>query len=176
MDDLTRRLANGDQAAFAELYDACCARMFHYLLIRLGSRQDAEDVLQETFVRLARQHRHLASVRSIEAYVFSVARNEAHRVGTQRQREPVRQPIAALTSLVDSRTGENGRQIEITEAVRSMLLTLSPDRRDVVELKIYAELTFREIAAVLAAPLGTVATRYRSALQQLRRRLEEHSL
>ena len=52
MATLQARLAQGDQAAFAELYDAYAARIGHYLLVRLGSRDDADDVLQETFLRL----------------------------------------------------------------------------------------------------------------------------
>ncbi|MBI3838109.1 MAG: hypothetical protein HY288_09265 [Planctomycetia bacterium] len=62
MGDLAERLARGDQAAFAELYDACADRVHHYLVIRLGSRNDADDVLQETFVRLARTRQKLAGV------------------------------------------------------------------------------------------------------------------
>ncbi len=64
MENLGARLAEGDQAAFAELYRACADRLHHYLTVRLGSRQDAEDVLQETFVRLARNrgnHGHAAT-------------------------------------------------------------------------------------------------------------------
>ena len=49
MGTLQARLARGDQAAFAELYDAYADRVGHYLLVRLGSRADADDVLQETF-------------------------------------------------------------------------------------------------------------------------------
>ena len=64
MDDLARRLAQGDRAAFAELYATCADRVHHYLVIRLGSRADADDVLQETFVRLARPPEQAAAART----------------------------------------------------------------------------------------------------------------
>jgi RNA polymerase sigma-70 factor, ECF subfamily len=54
MDKLGERLAQGDAAAFAEFYDACADRLHHYLTVLLGSRDEADDVLQETFVRLVR--------------------------------------------------------------------------------------------------------------------------
>jgi len=48
MDQRAVRLARGEPEAFAELYDTCADRIYRYLVVRLGSRADAEDVLQET--------------------------------------------------------------------------------------------------------------------------------
>ena len=53
MGDLGERLARGDRAAFTEVYEACADGLHHYLVTRLGSREDAADVLQETFSWLA---------------------------------------------------------------------------------------------------------------------------
>jgi RNA polymerase sigma factor (sigma-70 family) len=77
MDRPAERLARGDPAAFAELYDACADRVHHYLVALVGSRADADDVLQETFVRLARMRKSLGAVDNLLAYVFATARNEA---------------------------------------------------------------------------------------------------
>src|SRR5947209_19856301 len=77
MSDLATRLARGEPAAFAELYDRCGDRCHHYLSAYLGSRDAADDVLQETFVRLVRGRGRLAKVDNLVAYVFTVARNEA---------------------------------------------------------------------------------------------------
>ena len=87
MEHLAARLAVGDQAAFAELYQACGDRLHHYLTVRLGSRQDADDVLQETFVRLARNRGKLLSVDNLAAYVFTVARNESNRLAERRKHD-----------------------------------------------------------------------------------------
>ena len=61
----SRTAGRGDPSAFAELYDACADRVHHYLVVRLGSRADADDVLQETFVRLARTRKRLATVENL---------------------------------------------------------------------------------------------------------------
>lgn len=79
MGDLGKRLARGEVAAFAELYDLCADRLHHYLVSQLGSRDDADEVLQETFLRLVRGREKLAGVESIAGYCFMVARNEALR-------------------------------------------------------------------------------------------------
>jgi DNA-directed RNA polymerase specialized sigma24 family protein len=65
--ELSDRLARGEAAAFAEFYDACADRLRHYLVVRLGSHTDADDVLQETFVRLARARQKLLGVENVAA-------------------------------------------------------------------------------------------------------------
>ena len=68
MDERAERLARGDPSAFVELYDACADRLHHYLVSRLASRADADDVLQEAFVCLARTRNRLARVDNLQAY------------------------------------------------------------------------------------------------------------
>jgi RNA polymerase sigma-70 factor (ECF subfamily) len=168
MDPRAQRLARGEPAAFAELYDACADRLHHYLVVRLGSRADADDVLQETFVRLARTRQKLATVDNLVAYVFATARNEALRLAEHRSREDRMRAALSSESLFRQPTGDDRQAIEAAEWVAASLAGLSPDLREVVELKIYADLTFREISEVTGLPQGTVATRYRSALEKLR--------
>ena len=57
---LAARLARGEEAAFADLYDACADRLHHYLTGRLGSADRAADVLQSTFVRVVQSRRQFA--------------------------------------------------------------------------------------------------------------------
>jgi RNA polymerase sigma-70 factor, ECF subfamily len=168
MDPRAQRLARGEPAAFAELYDACADRLHHYLVVRLGSRADADDVLQETFVRLARTRQKLATVEDLVAYVFAAARNEAIRLGERRAREGRQRATPSRQALFQPAPDDPLGDIETAEWVAASLARLSPEHREVVELKIYADLTFREIGEVTGLPQGTVATRYRSALEKLR--------
>jgi len=160
------RLARGDQAALAELYDACADRLHHYLVVRLGSRADADDVLQETFVRLARHRGSLKRVENMTAYVFTVARNESARLLGRRTREGrVALDAAALYS---EATSDDAQAREAAESVATALARLTPEEREIVELKTTAGLTLREIAEVTHLPPGTVATRYRTAVGRLK--------
>jgi RNA polymerase sigma-70 factor (ECF subfamily) len=168
MDSLGKRLAQGEHAAFAELYDACADRIHHYLMVFLGSKEDAEDVLQETFTRLARNCKRLAKVENLTAYIFTVARNEALRLAGRRKDPKSLAVMAQKQRLFENVKNNDPRADERAEAVAMALDRLEPDMREIVELKYFAGLTFREIADVTQCPQGTVATRYRTALEKMR--------
>jgi RNA polymerase sigma-70 factor (ECF subfamily) len=166
MSDLGQRLARGEPAAFAELYDRCADRCHHYLTVLLGSRDDADDALQETFIRLFRNRDKLAAAENLHAYLFGVARNEALRHAERRARDRKRvQPLTGTDLFADNL---DAARRETAQAVAEALQRLRPEEREVVELKIYGGLTFREIGAVTQTPLQTAATRYRCALDRLK--------
>jgi RNA polymerase sigma-70 factor (ECF subfamily) len=164
MATLQERLAQGDPVAFAELYDACADSVGHYLLVRLGAKEDAEDALQETFLRLARARRKLAAVENLDAYVFAIARNEAARLAGRKARRRHEPLMAEALFCVSPNDAE---QRELAEQMAAALGQLSLEQREVVELKMYAGLTFQQIAEVTGVPQGTVATRYRAALAKM---------
>jgi RNA polymerase sigma-70 factor (ECF subfamily) len=166
MHTLGQRLARGDQAAFAELYDACSNRCHHYAVTVVGTREGAHEVMQETFLRLVRNRQKLAEIADLQAYVFVIARNEAFRYLAQRGRTLERQVSGADLFLEAS--SNDGSQRELADLVARGLEHLGPLEREVVELKIFGGLTFREIAQVIEAPLQTAASRYRSALDRLK--------
>jgi RNA polymerase sigma-70 factor (ECF subfamily) len=166
MATLQARLAQGDRAAFAELYDAYADRIGHYLLVRLGSREDAEDALQETFCRLARMRRKLAKVNDLDAYILTVARNEATRLAVRKARGQREQELLDGEDLFYSRPVDAAAR-EAAETVTAALSLLGEELREIVELKTYAGLTFQQISRVTGLPQGTVATRYRTALAKM---------
>jgi len=166
MNDLAQRLARGEPAAFGELYDCCGDRVHHYLTTFLGSRDAADEAMQDTFVRLVRSRDRLGSVENLVAYVFTVARNEALRGVERRARDNKRlEPLGAADLFYDA---DDPVRREQAEAVANGLQRLGDEQREVVELKIYGGLTFREIADVTGVPLQTAATRYRAALECLK--------
>ena len=166
MDNLGDRLARGEQAAFAELYDACADRLHAYLIACLRSRADADDVIQETFVRLARARSKLAKVENLTAYVFKIAHREASRLAGRRSRERQRHVRLEVSELSGQSADERAQ--DTAEVLAAALARLSPGERQVIELKIYGGLVLREISEVTGVPLGTVATRYRTAIERLR--------
>ncbi len=167
MDCLARRLCLGESAAFDELYDACADRLHHYLCLRLGSREDASDVLQETFLRVARSRSQLAKVSDPIGYTFVVARNEAARWLSRTARE--RQTWTGRANLLfEEATCDDPDAVERAETFAIALDRMGDELSEVIELKIYAGLTFAEVAHVTGLPQGTVATRYRRAITQLR--------
>jgi len=171
METPSERLAQGVHAAFAELYDACADQVHHYLVVRLGSRADADDVLQETFLRLVRSRAKLREVENLVAYVFKVARNEALRFSERPSRESTKLGTLAGEELFCEAVGRDVQARETAEWVAESLAQLDPALRELVELKVYCGLTLLEISDITGLPQGTVATRYRRALETMRSRM-----
>jgi RNA polymerase sigma-70 factor (ECF subfamily) len=159
--ELAARLARGEEAAFAELYDACADRLHGYLAARVGSRDAASDVLQSAFLRAVKSRRRFRGVENPIAYMFQIARNEAARATGKRRFVTHSLPAAEPFT-------ESNDSADDAEAVAAALARLDADDRELVELKIYSELTFREIATIVDRPAATVATRYRRAIESLR--------
>ncbi len=162
MQPLSVRLARGEETAFAELYDACADRLHRYLTVRLRSWDQASDVLQTAMMRAVKSRRRFAKVDNPEAYLFQIARNESMRLA-KRSAKHSHQSLDTAELMIDLTELRDD-----SEAVSIALDRLSVEDRELVELKIYAGLTFREIAEITNRPQPTVATRYRRALESMR--------
>lgn len=137
-----------------------------YALTITGNVADAADAIQEAMLRILRtQPRPAGSL----PFVLSVIRN----LVIDRRRSPAARTTAAdslaETLFDEARAGPDER--ETLWLLREALDELSPAQREVVVLKVFAEMTFREIAELLESPLGTVASHYARALDRLRARL-----
>jgi RNA polymerase sigma-70 factor, ECF subfamily len=145
--------------------------MYHYLALRLGSPQDAEDVLQETFCRLARYSVRWAFVRDPKAFVFTALRNEANRFLARRARRRTEGVSDAgdrdrLASVID-----DPPDVPAAQLARA-LAGLPDEQREVIVLKVFQDFTFREIASICEVSMNTAASRYRYGIEKLRSTLE----
>ncbi len=150
-----------DASALGAIYDQHSRAVFHLLLARGLSRDEANDLLGEVFLALADRGPRTAEIEDLRAYLFAVARNKlARRIRLARDDAPL--------DLVDlPAAGDEAEAV----AIRDTLGSLPPEQREVVVLKVWHGLTFAEIGAALDIPDNTAASRYRYALQKLRREL-----
>ena len=154
-----------------KIIDSIGDKLFNYLTIKLGSPLDAEDVLQEVFCRLVRYKMRLRFIRNPSAYVFRIARNEAISYLKSRGRNPERNcPAEDLARVIqDNLIGlENAALARVAEA----LALIPEEQREVVVLKFFEDLTFKEIAAACDSSVSTVASRFRYGMEKLRKLLE----
>lgn len=79
MGDLASRLADDDQSAWAELYDATADVLFPYVTVLVGDPDAATEIFQESFVRLYQSRQRLREVNDLKAFAFTIVRNEANR-------------------------------------------------------------------------------------------------
>ncbi|MBU0639780.1 MAG: sigma-70 family RNA polymerase sigma factor [Planctomycetes bacterium] len=134
-----------------------------YALSLTGNAADAQDLIQDTLLRMVRQNR---PVQDARAYVLRCLRNLA----IDRHRRAGRLPsVASLAGdgLAFMDADALTRQ-ETFAGIRSALRTLPEQRREIIVLKVYAELSFREIAEILGIPPGTAASHYTRGLAEMR--------
>jgi len=167
--DLFADLATGRLVALDELYDVAAPRLFGLALWRTGSKDDAADVVQEVFVRVAEQGARLAKVRNPRAWLLTVANRAAIDVTRRRSRHQT-EPLedCAYLAVADD---DGERTLDATQV--SVLLAGLPDtHRVVIYLKHFAGCTFAEIGDIVGVPKFTAASRYRNGIQKLRKLLE----
>ena len=164
-----KRIAKGETEALVELFDQHGQRLLKYLTARVGAT-NARDVLQNTFTRLFRHHKKLAKADNMTAYVYGTARNETIRFLQQREnRQALKtQTLDQARSVIDP-SHSSANSLENKEAVQLLLKQLDGASREIVELKIFSGLTFKEVAKIVEMPEQTAATRYRRAIEKLRR-------
>lgn len=157
-------LRRGDPQAFAAFYDRHAARMFAAARALTGSRADAEDAVQETFLNLFQSRERFTRAESLRAYAFATLRHAA--AGTRPRRR--HEALAAEPAAGESAQKETE---ERDPALARALERLASEQREVLALKLHGELTFAEIGAALGVPANTAASRYRYALEHLERDL-----
>jgi RNA polymerase sigma-70 factor (ECF subfamily) len=167
---LVSRVAKGDEHAFLSLYDRYASRVYALTLRVLGDTMLAEEVTQDTFMKLWSRSRQFNPDKGpLAPWLLTIAHRTAlDRLRLENRRPPVsnsKEPDQIWSTLPDETTqSAEFRWRSLHFAVQS----LPRDQRQVIDLAYYKGLSQSEIAEVLGWPLGTVKTRIRSAMQALR--------
>lgn len=193
-EDLVASLITGDESALVVLYDRYANVIFRAALVRVGDRQLAEEILQDTYLALwNRAELFDSNMGSLIGWLAAIARNRSIDRLRAIGRRPPPLPLGWLTvdgspsgggaDSVPARsepvavaTATNDPEIALeigwlSAEVDRALAAMPPLEREVIRLAYYDELSQSEIAARLSWPLGTVKTRTRRALGRLRETL-----
>lgn len=180
--ELLRLVAEGDEAAFARLYDLFSRPLFSLATGILRDVTAAEEVVQEVFVHIwERADMFDARFGKPLTWAVVLTRNKAiDRLRAQQRRQRLAQALeeAGETSLHHDPHSAS-RQLaarESIDAMRQALTELAVEQRQAIELAFLGGLTQTEIAAQLGLPLGTVKARIRRGMLQLRALLEKGTL
>ncbi|MBI1852318.1 MAG: sigma-70 family RNA polymerase sigma factor [Planctomycetes bacterium] len=177
--ELLQSVARGDERALATLYDRYSSFSFALLFRMLGDRDEAEDALQEVFLKVWRSaDRFDPKIGTVSTWLSILTRNHAvdrlrsGRRATRRAQSSLGGPSGSLEP-ADPKL-EPAAQTAIDEDaafVRRCLNELPREQLIPIELAYFDHLSQSEIAETLQQPLGTVKTRMRSGLQKLRKSL-----
>ena len=172
---LLLRVAEGDKAAFQQLYQNTDKTIYGFILSILRNPQDSEEVMQELYLKVWTSAGSYQSQGKPLAWMFTIARNLCY----MRFRDQKHEADIGLSDLSEMETGEFCPQIE--DAADKMVLhaalkILNEEERQIVLLRTSAGLKHREIAADLEMPLATVLSKYNRAMKKLKKHLREEGV
>lgn len=176
---LVAALARGDEEALSKLYDRYAAAVYGLTLKIVGQPELAEELTQETFLRVWRRAGTFEARRgSFASWLFGIAHNLA--IDELRRRRARPQQVyeeterSVLETIADETVPveEEAWLAEQRRTIQHAMALLPPEQREVLDLAYYGGLTQREIADRLGSPIGTVKTRARLGLLKLRALLQ----
>lgn len=166
--ELVARLQAHEEAAFSYLYDHYSKALFTVICQVVPQTEQAEDVLQEVFVKIWQNIRMYDAAKGrLYTWMVNIARNSA--IDRTRSKDFNKQ--AKTTELTDNvYDGKDGVMSPLADiGLKRTLERLPEESRKLLELSYFQGYTQEEIAKMLGIPLGTVKTRIRTTLLQLRK-------
>lgn len=164
-------MLRGEGEAFAELYAAYATRLRQYALSLLRSPAEAEDVVHDVFIALAKQVASGRPPREAAAYLYTSVRHGSLDRLRRRRETPL---DGAGLELIVAPPGDLER-VESQRVLQRALLALPPEQAEVVVLRTWHDLAFRAIAELQGVSLGTALSRYQYGLDKLRKELGAHA-
>jgi RNA polymerase sigma factor (sigma-70 family) len=166
--ELFRELSQGRRDALGALYDLAADRLYGLALWRTGTREDAAEVVQEVFVRVAERRSELDRVRDPRGWLLAVT----HRLAVDATRRRRRRGGESLDGHLDLASPETDLDGAVdARRAWALLRRLTARQREVIWLHHAAGLSFAEIGRATGVPTFTAASRYRLGVAALRRLL-----
>ena len=143
--------------------------LFRFAYMRIGIREDAEDVVQESLLSVFRRLREQTGIGNVEQYVIRAVSNACT---DYFRRKPMQ--VVTLDKAGQVSVGEADSQIhEEFVRISRLLDTLPEEQSEIVRLKCYDELTFKQIAELQGIPEATAKSRYRYAIIHIQQRINK---
>jgi RNA polymerase sigma-70 factor, ECF subfamily len=179
---LLTRCQAGDRTAWDALVDAYWQRLFGYALRATGNSELAQDLVQETFLRIVQKLDRYDDQGKFEAWLFRILVNLVRDHGRSKSRHPTRSTTVESggqrSDMTDDMSGSSGTpfepltQREDVDRLHGALRKLSEGDRQILLLRHFADMPFKDIARTLNCPIGTVLARAHRALGKLRGLME----
>lgn len=167
-----------EPAAFERLMELYQRRLHGYFYRLTGSRHDADDLVQELFLRVVRTIDRYSHDGHFEAWLFRIATNLVRDRARRVRANPLRMPGEGQQTDADRPESTPGEIVDLpwadmdrseqAERLAEAMRQLPAGEREVILLRHYTDLSFREIAEVMSTPLGTALARGHRGLARLR--------
>ncbi|MCC6696819.1 MAG: RNA polymerase sigma factor [Candidatus Hydrogenedentes bacterium] len=159
---------------FSRFVDVFQDRLVWFAFRKLGNRSEAEEVVQEVFLRAYRHQEERGNVARVSSYLYRMASNACNDVLRKRGRAALPLSLSMAENIADPRAqaDENAAALDELQRIETLLAHLPRRQAEAMRLRILDELSFAEIAEVLHCSLGTAKSRFRHGLRKLRAILE----
>ncbi|MBR6407457.1 MAG: RNA polymerase sigma factor [Clostridia bacterium] len=169
LDSLIYSISSGSSRALAELYSITDRAVYGYALSILRNHHDAQDVMQETYIKIWQHAQNYTPRSKPMAWILTITRNLALS-GLRRQKYNADIDDDRFNSIFDCNNDMLTADDRVT--LESVLLRLKDDERQIVMLHCVAGLKHRETAKLLGMPLSTVLSKYNRSVKKLKNLLE----
>ena len=161
-------LANGDVDAMDILYSTIKTDVYAFALSKVYNKNDADDILQDTFLRIYENAKLYVPLGKPMAWVFTVELNIINRYFQLKSRYDVLNDETIIHDIVDESNYSKNNEIQ-DEYLITLLESLDEFEREVISLHLVSDLKFREIAEMLNKPLSTILSKYNRAIKKMRK-------
>lgn len=169
LEELIRKLAVGDKKALEELYHETRAAIYGFALSMLKNASDAEDVLQETYIKIWANADRYSAKGTPMAWILTITKNLALMKMRERKRHQDLEPEEWDMSFSIPDSAGNSDDKHLLEAALNIL---TEEERKIILLHAVSGMKHREIADLLDMALPTVLSKYHRALKKLRKYIE----
>jgi len=172
-DDLAQIITGckgGDARCFAQVVDMYSGRCYGYFYRLTGNNDISDELLSELFVKLVEK---IGSYKggSFESWLFKIASNIFHDYlrSKQRRKKLIEVHKTELESVTTEPKQSGG---DLTDKLQKQLVRLDEDTRELIMLRFYSQLSFKEIARMRSEPMGTTLAKTHRALKKLRQLMD----
>jgi RNA polymerase sigma-70 factor (ECF subfamily) len=164
-------LKDGDIQSFSILFDRYGKRLYHFAMGYLKSAEDAEEIVQEVFLKIWKNKAYLSSEKSLESYLFTIARNIILNTIRKSKYETAYHNFIKINPGKDILLDEELNFKELEKAYLAAIEHLSPRRKEIFLLSREQALSNAEIAARMNISVKTVENQMTSAIYEIRNNL-----
>lgn len=184
-DELVKDYLSGETKAFDELFNRYRAKLYPYILSLCLNKDEAEDIFQETFIRMVDKLPYYKPQNKFSAWLFLMARNifldnrknkkekfyrESMSLDASREGEEETFKEESFASVGDPQSEMVKKEKE--ELIISAMNELSNQQREIISLRHFAGLSFKEISQELGIPIGTALASFSRGLEKMRERIK----
>jgi RNA polymerase sigma-70 factor (ECF subfamily) len=170
-EEIKKLLIDNQPAALSRIYDFAGEELYYYMTGLTGSSHDSEELLNELFIKIVDKRLKVAKAKRLKSYLYKMAGNIARdHLKANKKRAKI---LKDYSDFLEAGNDKTISDEETAKAIKAME-TLPAKQKEVVIMKIYMDKSFVEIGNILSISPNTAISRYRYAMEKMKKFLEQN--